>query len=79
MYNGKIGIIGAGYVGLTTAVAFAEKYNVAVHDSNSSLLGKIDLGIAHFYEPGLDESLKKLVDENFLHTISENRRLFRYM
>ena len=29
------------------------------------------MGIAHFYEPGLDESLKKLVNENFLHTISE--------
>jgi UDPglucose 6-dehydrogenase len=67
----KIGVIGAGYVGLVTAACFAEKGNeVVVMDVNEEKINSIKQGITPFYEPGLDEILKKtLQNGNFNVTL----------
>lgn len=56
----KIGVVGAGYVGLTTAVCFSElKHNVICYDKDKSKIEKLKNGIVPIYEPGLEELLKK--------------------
>ena len=56
----KIGIIGTGYVGMVTAVGLAELgHNVTGTDIAPEKIDKANQGIAHIYEPGLEELLKK--------------------
>ena len=56
----KIGIIGTGYVGMVTAVGLAELgHNVTGTDIVLEKIDKANQGIAHIYEPGLEELLKK--------------------
>lgn len=61
----KITVIGAGYVGLVTAACFAELGNqVMCVEKISSKLEKLCRGISPIYEPGLDETLQKNIQEN---------------
>lgn len=56
----KIGIIGTGYVGLVTAVALAELgHEVIGTDAVADKIDRASRGIAHIYEPGLGQLLKK--------------------
>ncbi|MEE8378515.1 MAG: UDP-glucose/GDP-mannose dehydrogenase family protein [Candidatus Aminicenantaceae bacterium] len=56
----KIGIIGTGYVGMVTAVCLAEMgHEVIGTDVVPEKIEKASQGIAHIYEPGLEELLKK--------------------
>ncbi|MCJ7579178.1 MAG: UDP-glucose/GDP-mannose dehydrogenase family protein [Candidatus Aminicenantes bacterium] len=56
----KIGIIGTGYVGMVTAVCLAEMgHEVIGTDVVPEKIEKASQGIAHIYEPGLEEMLKK--------------------
>ena len=56
----KIGIIGTGYVGMVTAVCLAEMgHEVIGTDVVPEKIEKASQGIAHIYEPGLKELLKK--------------------
>jgi len=56
----KITVIGAGYVGLVTAVCLSElKNNVLCVERPSFDLTNLKNGISHFYEPGLNELLNK--------------------
>ncbi len=56
----KIGIIGTGYVGMVTAVCLAEMgHEVIGTDIVSEKIEKASQGIAHIYEPGLEDLLKK--------------------
>ena len=58
MRKPKISVIGAGYVGLCTAVGFASKsYNVVACDVDEEKIAKINAGIPPFHEPGLQEKL----------------------
>ncbi len=59
----KISIIGAGYVGLCTAVGFSSKgYNVTACEVDEEKARKINQGIPPFHEPGLQEKLKVSVE-----------------
>jgi len=63
----KISVIGAGYVGLCTAVGFSSKgYHVTVSEVDADKAGKINLGIPPFYEPGLQEKLAAGVRDGYL-------------
>jgi len=59
----QISIIGAGYVGLCTAVGFSSKgYSVTACEVDEEKARKINQGIPPFHEPGLQEKLKAGVE-----------------
>ena len=63
----KISVIGAGYVGLCTAVGFASKgYNVIACDVDEEKIAKINQGIPPFHEPGLQEKLSESIQKGTL-------------
>jgi UDP-glucose 6-dehydrogenase len=60
----KISVIGAGYVGLCTAVGFASQgYNVITSDIDIEKVAKINQGLPPFHEPGLQEKLKDCIQK----------------
>jgi len=66
----RISIVGTGYVGLCTAAGFASKgYGVIASTRDSEKAGLINRGIPPFYEPGLEELLKKVVDKGNLRCV----------
>ena len=67
MKKQRISIAGTGYVGLSTAVAFAIKgYQVITSTHNNEKAATINRGVPPFYEPELHENLKKAVDDKSL-------------
>ena len=57
----KIGIIGSGYVGLTTGICLASlKHQIFIYDLDEEKLGKIKDGRLPFFERGLEEILEKV-------------------
>jgi UDPglucose 6-dehydrogenase len=57
----RITVIGAGYVGLVTAVCFADLDNeVLCAEKSTKKLDKLKNGELHIYEPGLNDMLKKI-------------------
>ncbi len=65
-----IGIIGAGYVGLVTAVGLASKGNdVICFDIDEEKVKKINNKIPPIFEVGLKESLEELVPEKLTATL----------
>ena len=64
MKNINIGIVGSGYVGITTGVSFAHKgFNVSLCDTNQDIVKGLNEGKCHFYEQGLDALLHKYVKQ----------------
>lgn len=58
----KIAVVGAGYVGLVTAVCFAKKNNkVIVVEKNEKRIAALLKGQVPFYEPGLDILLSEVI------------------
>ena len=57
----KIAVIGTGYVGLVTGVSLALLgHNVVCIGREKFKIEKINKGTSPFYEPGLDNLLKKV-------------------
>ena len=74
MTQQRISIVGTGYVGLCTAIAFATKgYKTitSTHDPEKATL--INKGIPPFYEPKLQESLQKVVRNGYLKSTLDNK------
>ena len=68
----NISVIGAGYVGLTTAVGFAELgHQVICMDQNQSKIKKLQQGILSIYEPGLERPLRENQKSNRLSFTSK--------
>ena len=66
----KISVIGAGYVGLCTAVGFASRgYSVVACDVDEEKITKINKGVPPFHEPGLQEKLSESVQKGTLKGI----------
>jgi UDPglucose 6-dehydrogenase len=63
----KIAIIGAGYVGTTTSVAFADSgHDVQVAEKNQDILNKLRQSTLPFYEKGLKELLQTYIKKGTL-------------
>jgi len=72
--NATICIIGLGYVGLPTAIFFAEKgFNVIGVDKKEEVVEKVNKGISHLGELGLDERLKKVVSDSKLYATADTK------
>ncbi|MFN7171982.1 MAG: UDP-glucose dehydrogenase family protein [Fimbriimonadaceae bacterium] len=57
----RVGIIGAGYVGLTTGVSLAAlDHEVTMVEKDPIRLSNLRNGVPHFFEPGLPELLESL-------------------
>jgi UDPglucose 6-dehydrogenase len=71
----KIGIIGTGYVGLVTAACLADLgHKVTGTDVIPEKIDKASRGIAHIYEPGLEDLLKKNLKKgnlSFIHDLAK--------
>jgi UDPglucose 6-dehydrogenase len=65
----KIGVVGAGYVGLTTAACFSELgHKVICYDKDEEKIKKLKEGTVPIWEPGLDELIKKNIGKNLFFT-----------
>ena len=64
-----ITVFGLGFVGLTTAVGFAEKgikvYGIDVNEERTAVIRE---GRLPFFEPGLDEALVRNLNKTFFVT-----------
>lgn len=70
----EITVVGTGYVGLVTAVCFAEVgYNVTCYDIDENKISFLLKGICPIYEPGLEELLQKNLDEGRLHFTADSK------
>ena len=64
----KVTVIGAGYVGLVTGVCFAQiGHEVIIVEKLSEKLSLLKQRISPIYEPGLDELLKKYLENGRLN------------
>ena len=67
-----ISIIGLGYVGLPTAVYFAEKgFKVYGVDKIVRIVNGLNKGVSHLNELGLDDKIKEVVEQNKFHCTND--------
>lgn len=84
VFNMKIAVFGAGYVGLVTGTCFAELGNdVTLVDIDKKRVDNLNKGIIPIYEPGLDELIIRNVKENrlfftldYANAIKDNEIIF---
>ncbi len=70
----KISIVGTGYVGLCTGVGFASKgFKVTMSTRDQKKAEDINRGIPPFYEPDLEELLKKVTSEGHLRCVTDRK------
>ena len=68
----KISVIGAGYVGLISALCLAYKgHEVFIVEKNLSVVKMINSGIPHIYEEGLKELLTNVIKLNRFKATSD--------
>ena len=68
----KVAMVGTGYVGLVTGACFAELgHHVTCIDIDRNKIEKIHSGILPIYEAGLDDLVKRNVEQGRLHFTSD--------
>lgn len=69
----KLTMIGMGYVGLVTGAAFAKHgFDTTCTTTTPEKAERLNKGITPFYEPGLDELVKDVVDKGLFHGSTDN-------
>lgn len=75
----KISVIGAGYVGLVTAACFADLGNyILCAKKTENDLEKLNEGISHIYEPGLNEILKRNIDDGRIKFTTDMQKTVKF-
>lgn len=68
----RIGVIGAGYVGLVTSAVFADLGNhVLCHDKDEGRIEMLKGGVLPIYEPGLEEMIQRNMKEGRLEFVTD--------
>ncbi|MGY5881510.1 MAG: nucleotide sugar dehydrogenase [Candidatus Thorarchaeota archaeon] len=62
----RVLIVGAGYVGLSTALVISSKHRVILVDKNPEYVSNINNGITPILEPGAEDNLRRALDSNSL-------------
>ena len=71
----NISVIGTGYVGLVTAVCFANAgHNVMCLDIDKTKIKKLKKGISPIYEPGLEELLIRSLKKGHIDFTSDKEK-----
>ncbi|MFH1485898.1 MAG: nucleotide sugar dehydrogenase, partial [Chloroflexota bacterium] len=74
----NICVLGAGHAGLATAVSFAELgHRVTVLEINRKKVRQLNGGSSPYYEPGLDELLRRNLERGHLHITTSCPRALR--
>lgn len=74
----RIGIIGTGYVGLVTGAMFADRGNdVICIDNNPKIIKKLLSGHVPFFEPGLEEVIKRNISKGTLKFSQDKKVLVK--
>jgi UDPglucose 6-dehydrogenase len=72
----RVGVVGAGYVGLTTAVCLAERgVDTVCVDVDLAKLDRLSAGVATIDEPGLEEALRDGLSRGALRFTADDREL----
>jgi UDPglucose 6-dehydrogenase len=72
----KVSVIGAGYVGLVTAVALASKgHNVIVVDTDETRVGMVNRKKSPIFEEGLDDMLSDCIESKQLSATGDYREV----
>ncbi|WP_299093704.1 UDP-glucose/GDP-mannose dehydrogenase family protein [uncultured Metabacillus sp.] len=73
----KIAVVGTGYVGLVTGTCLSEiGHTVTCIDIDQNKVNKMREGISPIYEPGLDELMKKNIEEKRLFFTADHHEGF---
>ncbi|ASJ12269.1 UDP-N-acetyl-D-mannosamine dehydrogenase [Thermococcus thioreducens] len=68
----EIAVIGLGYIGLPTAIMFANAgFHVTGYEIRRDVVEKINSGKAHIVEPEIDDLLKKAIENGTLRATSD--------
>jgi UDPglucose 6-dehydrogenase len=71
-------VIGTGYVGSTTAMVFAELgWKVTGLDTDAHKIQQLEQGLLHFYEPGLEDLLRKHVQSGQIQFTTNKDKAIR--
>ncbi len=74
----RLGILGAGYVGLTTGICLASlNHSITIFDIDSKKIENIKNSKMPFFENRLQELLNKVIDSKNLHTTSDIKNLIQ--
>ncbi|CAD5244029.1 UDP-N-acetyl-D-mannosamine dehydrogenase [Thermococcus camini] len=67
----EIAVIGLGYIGLPTAIMFANAgFNVTGYEIRKDVVERINSGKAHIVEPDIDDLLRKVIESGKLRATS---------
>ena len=70
-HDSKVCILGLGYVGLTLATVMAEVgFEVFGVEIREDVVSALKRGESHFHEPGIEERLKRVIEDERLHVSS---------
>ena len=69
----RVAVLGMGYVGLTSGIAFAKHgFRSICTATTPSKAENLNMGIPPFYEPGLEELLREMVEKGMLSGSTDN-------
>lgn len=74
--SAEIAVIGLGYIGLPTAIMFANAgFNVIGYEIREEVVKKVNSGNSHIIEPEIEEMLKRAIENGNLRATSDKKEI----